>query len=131
VTANPGKLSHRRNCTRPDPQVTVDARGTRRTCPSCRRYVFTHAEAPQPLTTAQTRALATELIRDLTPHAGDPDAVRATLLAWLAREDTSRLSLISMSVVQQVFSSCLRRAPVDQIPAGALTLNPPTERNAS
>lgn len=127
MAADPGKLGHRRNCTRPDPQVSVNARGTRHSCPSCRRYTFTPAEAPQPLTTAQARTLAAELIGDLTPHAGDPDAVRATLLAWLDREDTFRLSLVCMAVVQTTFADCLTRVPVDQISAGVLTLTQPTE----
>jgi len=128
VTANPGKLSHRRNCTRPDPQVSVDARGTRRTCLNCHRYVFTHAEAPplSPLTTAQARDLATELIRDLTPHAGNPEAVRKVLLQWLDIEDTARMSMACMAAVQIVFSDCLSR--VTEVPPGALTLEPPTER---
>ena len=130
MTANPGKLHHRRNCTRPDPQVTVDARGMRRTCPSCRRYVFVAAEAPQQaLTPAQARTLAADLIGDLTPHAGDPDAVRAVLLRWLETEDTARLSMACMSAVQIVFSDCLSR--VTEVPPGALTLEPPTERTTA
>jgi len=128
VTANPGRLSHRRHCTRPDLQVSVDARGTKRTCPSCHRYVFTHAETPlSPLSTAQARALATELIRDLTPHAGNPEAVRKVLLRWLDAEDTARLSMACMAAVQIVFSDCLSR--VAEVPPGALALDPPpTER---
>ena len=80
------------------------------------------------LTTEQIRDLGRELIVELAPHAGNPAAVRAVLLRWLAHEDVGRLSLISMSAVQQVFASCISRVPVDQIPAGAVTLNPPPER---
>jgi hypothetical protein len=75
------------------------------------------------LTTEQIRELGRELICELAPAAGDTDAVRAALLRWLADEDTSRLSLVCMSVVQQVFADCLTRTPT-----GAWTLNPPPER---
>jgi len=81
-----------------------------------------------PISTTEARDLAADLIRELAQHAGDPDAVRATLLAWLDLEDVARLSLVSMASLQLVFSDCLTPVPVDQIPAGALTLNPP-ERN--
>ena len=80
-----------------------------------------------PIGTTEARDLAADLIRELAQHAGDPDAVRAVLLAWLEAEGTSRLSLASMAALQLVFATCLTRVPVDQIPAGALTLNPPTE----
>jgi len=83
------------------------------------------------ITTTEARDLAADLIRELAQHAGDPDAVRKVLLRWLDIEDTSRLSLASMAALQLVFADCLTRMPVDQIPAGALTLTPPTERNAS
>jgi len=134
VTANPadpGNLHHRRNCTRPDPQVTVDVRGTRLTCPSCHRYVFTHAENHLgQLTPDQERTLAAELIRDLTPHAGDPDAVRKVLLRWLDTEDVARMSMACVSAVQIVFADCLTR--VAEVPAGALALDPPpTGRTAA
>jgi hypothetical protein len=79
------------------------------------------------LTTEQTRDLGRELIRELAPGAGDADAVRAVLLAWLAREDTGRLSMVAMSAVQIMFADCLTRTPL-----GAWTLNPPpAERTAS
>lgn len=132
MTANPTKVHHRRGCPRPNLQVRVGTAGTRRSCPECGRYAFTPAEAPQqPLTTAQARDLAAELIRDLTPHAGDPDAVRAVLLEWLETEYVPRLSMACMSAVQQVFADCLFHVPVDQMPPGALALNPPTERTAA
>lgn len=125
MTLAPGTFKHKADCTRPDLQVTVNATGTRRNCPKCGRWVFTHADAPlSPLTTAQARHLAAELIRELTPHAGDPDAVRATLTRWLDVEDVARLSLICMAVVQTTFGACLSRVPLDQMPPGALALTP-------
>ena len=128
MTTNPRTLGHRPHCTRPEPQVTVSTAGTKRTCPECSRYTFVAAEAPQQsLTPAQTRDLATELIRDLTPHAGNPDAVRKVLLQWLDAEDTTRLSMACMAAVQIVFADCLSR--VTEVPPGALALDPPpTER---
>jgi hypothetical protein len=57
--------------------------------------------------------------------------VRAVLLRWLETEDVHRLSMACMSAMQLVFADYLTRVPVDQIPAGALTLTPPTERTAA
>ena len=90
----------------------------------------TPTRATPPITVAEARDLAAELIRELAQHAGDPAAVRATLRAWLEAEDVPRLSLIGLAVVQDVFSDCLTPVPVDEIPAGGLTLTPP-ERNAA
>lgn len=78
-----------------------------------------------PLTVAEARDLASGLIGDLTPHAGDPDAVRKVLLRWLAMEDADRLALVCMSLTQQVFSDYLTK--VAQVPPGALALTAPTE----
>lgn len=91
----------------------------------------TPPRATQPLTATAARDLAADLIRELAQDAGDPDAVRATLLAWLDREGTSRLSLASMAGLQLIFSTLLTPMPVDQIPAGALTLTAPPERNTA
>ena len=82
------------------------------------------------ITTTEARNLAADLIRELAQHAGDPDAVRAALLRWLDTEGTGRLSLICMAAVQTTFADCLTRVPTDQVPPGALTLNP-TGRNAA
>lgn len=80
--------------------------------------------APTPLiTTTEAHTLAAELIRELAQDAGDPDAVRAVLLRWLAMEDADRLALVCMSLTQQVFSDCLTK--VAQVPPGSLALDPP------
>ena len=88
--------------------------------------------APEPpaapsMRIAEARALAADLIGDLTPHAGDPDAVRAVLLRWLDIEDTARLSMACMSAVQIMFADCLTRVPLDAMPPGALNLTAPTK----
>jgi len=91
----------------------------------------TPARATPPITTTEARDLAADLIRELAQHAGDPDAARKVLLRWLDIEGTSRLSLASMAALQIMFADCLTRVPVDQMPPGALALNPPTERTAA
>jgi len=84
--------------------------------------------APTPLiTVAEARNLALGLVGDLTPHAGDPDAVRKVLLRWLAIEDPARLSMVCMAAVRLTYADCLTRVPIDQMPPGALALTPPTE----
>ena len=75
------------------------------------------------MTTEQTRQLGRELVAELAQDAGDPEAVRAVLRAWLDREDVSRLAFASMAGLQLVFADCLTRTPI-----GAWTLNPPPER---
>jgi len=80
-----------------------------------------------PITPAEIRELGRELVRELAAAAGDPDAVRAVLMARLDIEGTSRLALASMAALHLVFSDCLTPVPVDQIPADALTLTTPTE----
>lgn len=78
------------------------------------------------ITITEARALAADLIGQLAQHAGDPDAIRAVLLAWLEAEDTARLSMVAMSAVQIMFADCLTRTPL-----GAWTLDPPTGRTAA
>ena len=80
-----------------------------------------------PISTTEIRELGRELVRELAAAAGEPDAVRAVLMARLDIEGSSRLALASMAGLHLVFSDCLTRVPVDQIPAGALTLTTPTE----
>jgi hypothetical protein len=80
------------------------------------------------ITTTEARALAADLIRELAQHAGDPAAVTATLMRWTDTLDPPRMAGICMAATRLVFADCLSRVPVDQIPAGAVTLNPPPER---
>lgn len=79
-----------------------------------------------PMTIEQTRQMARDLVRELGQVAGNPDQVRTVLLAWLAKEDIARLSIVAMSAVQIMFADCLTRTPL-----GAWTLNPPPERNTA
>ena len=72
-------------------------------------------------------ALAGDLLRSLTPHAGDPDAVHAELLRWLGVLDTRDLSFVCMRAVQVTFADCLTVTPLDQAPPGALALIPPED----
>ena len=82
---------------------------------------------PQPMMTAtEANDLAADLIAELTEHAGDPDAVGATLTRWLDRLDVRSLGFVCMAGVQQVFADRLTRVPLDAMPAGALNLTTPT-----
>ena len=81
-----------------------------------------------PLTLAQTRLLAADLVTQLSATPGDSAAVTATLMRWTDTLDPPRMAGICMAATRLVFADCLSRVPVDQIPAGALTLNPPPER---
>ena len=79
------------------------------------------------LSVADVRDLGADLVRDLAPHATDPDAVNAILRDWFAHEDVTRLGLISMAAVQLIFTDCLTPVPTDQAPPGALALTAPPE----
>ena len=81
---------------------------------------------PMMMTATEANDLAADLIAELTGHAGDPDAVGATLTRWLDRLDVRRLGFVCMAGVQQVFADRLTRVPLDAMPAGALNLTTPT-----
>ena len=83
--------------------------------------------APPSMTVTEANELAADLIVELTEHAGDPDAVGATLTRWLEAEDVRRLALICMATTQKVFADCLTHVPTDQAPPGALALTAPPE----
>ena len=84
-----------------------------------------------PLTLAQTRLLAADLVTQLSTTPGDSAAVTATLMRWTDTLDPPQMALICMAAVRLTFADCLSRVPVDQIPAGALTLTAPKERNTA
>ena len=80
---------------------------------------------PPMMTVTEANDLAADLIAELTEHAGDPDAVGATLTRWLDRLDVRRLGFVCMAAVQQVFADRLTRVPLDTMPPGALNLTAP------
>jgi hypothetical protein len=79
-------------------------------------------------TVAKTRLLAADLVTQLSATPGDSEAVTATLMRWTDTLDPPRMAGICMAATRLVFADCLSRVPVDSIPAGAVTLNPPPER---
>jgi hypothetical protein len=81
------------------------------------------------MTTDQAHALAGDLLRELTPHAGDPEAVDQVMRRWLATEDVRRLSLVSIAAVRLIFADCLTRTPSADVPPGALTYTNPEENH--
>lgn len=83
----------------------------------------------QPDDLEHIEGLADELLRALTPHAGDPDAVRRVLLAWTDTLDPTDLGLVCIRAVWRTFADCLTVVPVDQAPPGALALIPPQEES--
>jgi len=86
----------------------------------------TAPRAPR-LSVGDVRDLGADLVRDLAPHATDPDAVNAVLRDWFAHEDVTRLGLICMAAVQLIFTDCLNPVPASEAPPGALALTAPPE----
>ncbi len=82
---------------------------------------------PATVTTGQALELAGELLRELEPVAGDPEAVRDILLRWLDRLDVGGFSAVAMTTVWRTFSECLTQTPSDQVPPGATAFHQPEE----
>jgi hypothetical protein len=73
---------------------------------------------PEPLPDLEeVAALADDLLRDLTPAAGDAEEVRATLTEWCDDLDPRKFAADCMTST----------VPLDQAPPGALALTPPGE----
>ena len=89
----------------------------------------TETPAPPQIDLDVIEALADDLLRGLTPHAGDHEAIRTTLTHWLDTLDAWPMALVCMKALQVTFRDCLTPVPADQAPPGALILTPPTEGN--
>ena len=77
------------------------------------------------LSIAEANELAAELISDLTPHAGNPRAVRQILNLWLDQDGEAwRMALVCMAALQQTYAERLTRVPLDFIEPLDLTLSP-------
>lgn len=76
------------------------------------------------LTQDQAWVLADDLIRSLTPHAGDDAAVSEVLGRWLDELDSSVL-LVCAAAMRRIFADCLTHTTLDQVPPGALALTAP------
>lgn len=87
--------------------------------------------AQPPLTHEQVEELAGDLLRALTPHAGDPEAVSQVLHQWHDVLDWQGLALVCMAAVRDTFAACLIMTPPTDVPPGALTLVPPTDGGAA
>lgn len=72
--------------------------------------------------------LAVDLLRELTPLAGDPDAVREVLTGWLSRLGGRALGMVCARAVHLTFTECLTPTPLDQAQASRLAALIPPER---
>lgn len=77
------------------------------------------------------RELAADMLRELTPHAGDSDQVDAVLTGYLDRLGHNHFSLVCMAAVQMTFTDCLTLTPLDSLPDERLALLPPHRQEAS
>lgn len=82
---------------------------------------------PPTMTIDQAHELAGALLRELTPHVGDPEAVDQVMRRWLDTEDFRRLGFACIAAVRLVFVDCLTPAPTSDVPPGALTYTNPEE----
>jgi len=70
----------------------------------------------------RARLLASDLVRELAEHAGDPDGVLTTLQRWFDVLDT-RLFGVCLAAVQLTYADCL--AVVPDVPPGATAFTAP------
>jgi hypothetical protein len=93
----------------------------------------TRSQPPRPtLTVDQAHELAGDLMRQLTPMAGDPDKVRAHLMHWLDTLSAPDFDAVCIATVWRTFSECLTPTPLDAAQVSRLpALIPPRERTAS
>lgn len=75
-----------------------------------------------PLSVDQVETLAADLLRALTPAAGDSSAVDAVMLRGLDAIDADTFACICIAAVRIAFAECM--TPVDT-PPGALALRLP------
>lgn len=73
---------------------------------------------------SHVHALADDLIRALAEHPGDDDAVRGILLRWLDQLGSRDLGLVCMAAVRATFGDCLTPHHPDDLPSGALIVDP-------
>lgn len=64
--------------------------------------------------------LAVDLLRELTPLAGDADAVREVMTRWLSTLGGRTLGLVCAKAVHLTFTECLTPTPIEDVPAGRL-----------
>lgn len=75
-----------------------------------------HPDTERLLTVDQATTLADDLLRLLTPHVGDEDAVNARLARWADTLGPTRLGQVAMAAVQTTFVACLRRLDAGETP---------------
>jgi len=76
---------------------------------------------PPPLPTVdQAYALADDLLRALTPLAGQPAAVDRLMRRWLDRHDVAAFGMVALCAVRTVFVDYLTPTPSADVPPGAL-----------
>jgi hypothetical protein len=81
----------------------------------------------KPLTVDQARELGLDLLRELSPHVGDLDAVNSTLSHWAEVLDYPRFEFVCMAALQSTFTDCLSLVPRTEVPAGGITYLDPEE----
>jgi len=79
-------------------------------------------------TTGQAHELAGDLLRELAPAAGDPEAVRVVLLNWLDRLDARAFATVCMATVFRTFGECLTQTPTDRVPPGSTAYTAPSTK---
>ena len=72
---------------------------------------------------AHSHELGGDLLRRLSPLAGDSEAIEAELTRWLDLLGVPDLAQVLLAAVQRTFSECLTVVPLDDVPAGALTFH--------
>lgn len=85
---------------------------------------MTTKTAPAPtMPIDRARDLADDLIRELSKHPGDDEAVCEVLRHWLDVLGAQSLSIVCMAAMRATFGECLTPHPA-AVPANGLTIDP-------
>lgn len=81
------------------------------------------SDLPHRLTPHQASELAGDLLRELSDHIGDDDAIRAVMKRWHYVLGAKRFGVVCMASVRITFGDCLTETPIADVPPGALAFN--------
>lgn len=88
-----------------------------------RRPPASPPKPPPPPTVDRAYALADDLLRALTPLAGQPAEVDRLMRRWLDKYGVAAFGMVALCAVRTVFVDYLTPTPTVDIPPGALALD--------
>ena len=82
------------------------------------------------LTDDQTVEMAGDLLRDLSPHIGDADAIEAEFIKWIDALGVPSMSMVLLAAVRLTFTDCLTLTGREDWPPAGLAFSTRQEAHA-